>query len=468
MNRWMQAVAVRASTAIMALTMVALAVGGSGLPVSGAPAGFQDFQGGLKLLLEQWAGAGHPGTFKTDYNQPTVIKDMLDRAWASASPDVCSALANWLGRGDLLAKGITLYDPNASNRPPQCAMGSAGSLSVQDRLTGNVATLDYYVTGNSLRFKSTLPGPQGSYADPEFVVTYDLELLMSARVGDSVAISVDSAVAHVRNASMTPKNFQGEVAQVVSDIIKTFTGSGFIDKWQAQINSTTADFTGRVKNQLAIVDALLTGYAQQGFREMHGRLEGGTLALYLSGKDFQVPTSGPGKISGTISWQKTAGHPQGSGAACLALKVQATTQSGYSSASQQRFAPFTSVGAAQISPTPTVAGDTLQCAYVLKDLPTGVPLIVQVSAASAWSTAQGLSVLPRAEQSGWSGVVTVLDAAGASSSHSAPVHTGTGAANPSTGSIASQPMAPRAGANPKGVLTVSGIDFQLVFQQAPR
>ena len=380
--------------------------------------------------------------------------------------DLVQLCEQW--RGDLLAKGITLYDPNASNRPPQCDMGSVGSLSVQDRLKTNVATLNYYVTGNSLRFKSTLPGPQGSYADPEFEVTYDLELLMSARVGDSVAISVDSAAAHVRNASMKPKNFQAEIAKTVSDIIKAFTGSGFIDKWQAQINNTTADFTGRVKNQLAIVDALLNGYAQRGYREMSGRLEGGTLALYLSGKDFKVPPLGPGKISGTISWQKTAGHPQGNGAACLALKVQATTQSGYSSAGQQRFAPFTNVGVAEISPAPTAAGDALQCGYVIRDLPTGVPLVVQVSAASAWSTGQGLSVIPRAEQSGWSGVVTVLDGAGGSSSYSAPARANPGPSNSATRSAVSQAMAPGAGANPKGVLAVSGINFQLIFQQAPR
>jgi hypothetical protein len=181
-----------------------------------------------------------------------------------------------------------------------------------------------------------------------------------------MAISVDSAVAHVRNASMQPTNVQARVAQAVNDVVKLFTGSGFINRWEAQINGTACDVTDKVRPQVGVV---FTGFTQ---------------------------------------CKKVDAHPAGGGSVCQALKIQATTQSGYNSASQQRVAPSTNVGDARISASPVDAGDAYRCAYTIEHLPTGVPLIVQVTPAAGWATPHGVPVVPRAQQLGWWGTVTVL------------------------------------------------------------
>ncbi len=441
-------------TGLVAGLCVLVAVG---TPVGAAPAGFQDFAGGLQVLSEQWPPPQH---FKTEYDQPTIIRYMLNLSWDRATDDLCSAIKDQIGKPGAVMKGQTLYDIT-------CSMASSDktTLRIKDELANGDVQLEYYVPGNYLEFTSTQPTVAGKWADPRFSVTYDLDLVAKLVVNGPPGLTADSATVYVRNSNI---DSHGVVADVVLDFakaLKATLGTDFKGMGEAAINSQKVSFKGLLQKQLDQVNALLKGFASQGYTQMYGKLDGGALRLFLVGKTFAVPTSGPGVIAGAIRWRKLDGHPQDAMAGCQTLKVQVLAAAGYV-APNQFAAPSVPVGAVQMGPVYSQVGDKYECTYKATNLPLDVAMVVQVTMVGPWAGGGGSSVIPRPVPSGWIGTITVHQ--GSASDQNVRISNLPANNRSVVISTASGGGSGVVRKNPTGTLVVSGIDFDLMMQQAPR
>lgn len=460
---------IRSVALSLATLVAALAAGGA--PVGAQPAGFADYAGALQILSEQW----NPQGFKSEYNQPTIVKYMLDNAWTQSRDDSCTNLKQSLGKPDAVIKGQTLYDI-------VCSMGQTGTLRIKNELAarGGDVQLEYYVSGNYLEFTSTQPTAAGKWADPRMSVSYDLDLISKIGVGSAPGVSVSSAVAYVRNAHI---DSHGVIADVVLDFVKVLSaalGQNFQAMAESQINSQKVDLTGLLRNRIGPVNAILQGFASNGYTEMYGKMNGGTLGLYLVGKTYAVATTGRGTISGAIRWDKASGHPQDAMTGCQALKITATTPAGYAE-SGRIIPPLAAVGTVQMGPVSTQVGTQYECDYRIANVPLEEPITIQISAAHPWVNASNVPVMPVAQQSGWSGTITLHD--GVAAVRDTNVHTAVGPAattaapsnyppanRPSAATVAPTAIATgnQARTNPTGSLSVSNIDFTVLLAQPPR
>ena len=144
----------------LAAAAVVLAVGALGA-VPGAAQQYVAYPGGVSVLTHEFDPA-HPdgGKLVSAMNDPALLRQVVNTAWAGARASVQDALKAELGKGNLVGKGITLYDI-VLNLP------ASGDLQVKSGSgAGGVLEMRYTLPRAYIEFTSAQPTALGKGADP--------------------------------------------------------------------------------------------------------------------------------------------------------------------------------------------------------------------------------------------------------------------------------------------------------------
>ncbi len=365
--------------AAFALVLTAL---WSSAPVwAGPPAGVQ-------IVKHNWdpAKPDQPGKTVTVLDKPNLLGDVVEQGWTGAKGRLEQGLMKILGKGDLIAKGITLYD---------IKIGLAASPELQLDTSGNPIKLTVALKGNSIEATSTTPTALGKYADPRFSITFDVTVQLELAVPTvTQPLHMKHAIATISNVSKPDShNFAADVISVVDTIVGFFGGPDFLKLAAESANGRSFDFTNEINNGVASVlpflpqlpqglkpmNKVLKDAAGQGYRLMDGLFDTKSNKLILAVTRIPAtPTKGKGVIAGIIRWKKAYGHPQlpKLDAYSHALKISAAVQTAPKDG-QSFDGPTKNIGRVQTHMQ--VTGDNNECHYTIHDLPIGVPIRVDVA-----------------------------------------------------------------------------------------
>jgi hypothetical protein len=193
---------------------------------------------GSPLFAKDASFWAQPALSATTVMQNAVSQALQDRFNGSRGI-LENLIRQHLGRGDMIARGVTLYDLNPR-------IGGA-----HFQFTGP-NTFRYAVSGNHLYFKSTQPTAAGSYADPAFEVNFDLlvtGILLPPTVPGQKP-RVDAVIASVPSLTIKSRNLVGGIVlTVVNFFAKTPQGKQLIKNATDQY--LRQDITRAINDRLA-------------------------------------------------------------------------------------------------------------------------------------------------------------------------------------------------------------------------
>jgi hypothetical protein len=164
-----------------------------GYPAKGScPAGGGHLAQGLVFNIPYWDAS-------TDIGK--AISSGLQSLVEANRPALEQRIQQELGRGDLISKGVTLYDISFHLGTPSF------------RYNGN--RFDYQLVSNRMNFKSTTPTVLGSYADPAFELHFDSALNGSVTIPRGGRPRIDNLAAQIPNISVSPHNVPGSILTTV-------------------------------------------------------------------------------------------------------------------------------------------------------------------------------------------------------------------------------------------------------------
>lgn len=166
------------------------------------------------------------------------------------------AIRGQLGAGNLIAKGVTLYNINVQ-------LGNATTKFISNN------QMEVTINGNHLYAKSTTPTALGKWADPAFELNFNIRCVVTFTLPTMTRprIDVTSAVVQVPWLQLTNRNVSGGVMMVVASVgnffIKTFSGRNLIESKLAPF--LTRDVTDILNRRLVRVNDFLARAAQEGY-----------------------------------------------------------------------------------------------------------------------------------------------------------------------------------------------------------
>lgn len=265
---------------------------------------------GAVVVINQAPLAGNQGKLSQTFSEADLMRRAIAVAWSLRREGACKLAKAVLGQGDLIAKGITLYDID-------CSLGQTGDLQVQvDKSPlGNRLGLRYFLRGNYLAATSTTPTAAGKYADPRVSCTFDLDLRLSLTLPTKPGpITVQLLSAQASNAKLDSHNAAADIGFALSAISKFFGGPDFIAIFEKIIDDRAkVDFAeqanqtldalnrllaGRTSNSLETIEAYLNLPGQPGAGTIHGQTlpplpEGGPQLIFVRKR---VPLGNPAKV----------------------------------------------------------------------------------------------------------------------------------------------------------------------------
>jgi hypothetical protein len=126
-----------------------------------------------------------------------------------------NAIKAELGRGDMIANGVTLYNINL-----RLATGDT-------RFSGG--SFEHRMNDNYMYFKSTTPTVFGSYGDPAFETHFDVMLAGPIIVPAQGKPRVGNVIARVPRITVSPRNVTGGVVTTVVRFFQEAGGRGIIE-----------------------------------------------------------------------------------------------------------------------------------------------------------------------------------------------------------------------------------------------
>lgn len=265
---------------------------------------------GAVVVVNQSPLAGNQGRLSPAFSEADLMQRAIAAAWSERRGAACELVKAVLGKGDMIAKGITLYDIN-------CSLGQSGGLQVQvDKSPlGNQLGLRYSLRGNYLEATSTTPTAAGKYADPRVSCAFDLDLKLSLTLPTKPGpVTVQLLSAAVSNAKLDSHNAVADVGFALSAISKFFGGPDFVAIFEKIIDDRVkVDFSkqanqtldalnrllaGRTANALETIEAFLNLPGQPGAGMIHGQAlpplpEGGPQLVFVKKR---VPLGNSGKV----------------------------------------------------------------------------------------------------------------------------------------------------------------------------
>lgn len=198
---------------ILLVTALALGLAASATP---ARAGGIDIVKKARKLDKSFAEA-------LAYNDPNVLMRALEDGLRSSAKPLQDEINRFMGQGDLLAKGVTLYGFNFRLGNPDFRYTATNQF-------------EFVIRDNYLYVKSTTPTSLGKWADPAFEIHFDVRLraTLSLPARGRYRIDVVSSVIDVPYIKIKPRSFTGGVATTVAVVGNAFakiaTGTDYIQK----------------------------------------------------------------------------------------------------------------------------------------------------------------------------------------------------------------------------------------------
>lgn len=142
------------------------------------------------------------------------VKPGVDNAWAVARGTIAQTIRNKMGVARKF-RGQTAYNINVvlANRGELQAMADGPRLAFK-----------YFLRGNSVTAKITTPTVFGSYADPKFTVTFDMELIANVGRLPDGKIGVTSVHAYLHNSRLQGRNVTGTIGLAIADVVGSVGG----------------------------------------------------------------------------------------------------------------------------------------------------------------------------------------------------------------------------------------------------
>ncbi len=366
-----------------------------------SPAAASASTGGVRIIVQTWSPSA-PTVQKNDVvlDRPGLLSDALNEGWAKARTPVCDALKAEAGKPNRLAPGFSLYDI-------ACNMAPAGTLEVMG-LAGNALSLAYRLPGNTFKAHSTQPTAAGSYADPCFMLSYDLSAKTVVHL-DTLAVDTFT-VAIDRVSRPDSCNTAGDIAKFAATTVHFFGGPDFLKMTQDAIERHqdigTASLNAAVDSFVKPMRQYAGRYATQTNWVRHGD-------LYFAFAPMYNPQPLAATLAGTIDMPKA--HWFANAPDCATFTVLGTVQTGPAPILNPESlavgaAPSIDVGAVSASGIATDAGDRFQCAYIERQLPAGVPVTFRASGKSAGDQRGHVRYVPTVRPEGWSGTETIASA----------------------------------------------------------
>jgi hypothetical protein len=216
--------------------------------------------GGIDILksIRQADGKLLPPT--AVFNDPRLLNQALENAFRRDAKNMEKAVRDYLGKGDLLARGVTLYDINVRVGKPSFRLTSANSF-------------EFVIRGNYMYFHTTTPTDLGKWADPAFQLEFDLRLrsTLSLPTSRNPRFRVVSSVLDVPHLTIKPRNFTGGVATTVAVVTNSFvklvTGRDYIRR--AADKYLHYDCTKALNARLDNVNNVLARLYKEGYRDVN-------------------------------------------------------------------------------------------------------------------------------------------------------------------------------------------------------
>jgi hypothetical protein len=168
-----------------------------------------------------------------------IVSDVLQSVVNQNRGRLENAIKGQLGSGDLIRKGVTLYNINFRLGKPNFRFSTATNF-------------DYRLNENYLYCKSTTPSVFGSYADPAFEIHFDLALTGALITPPGNKPHVEGVFASVPRVVVKPRNVSGGVVTTVVHFFQqTERGKEIIQR--AADTHLRKDITDRINAQLTRV-----------------------------------------------------------------------------------------------------------------------------------------------------------------------------------------------------------------------
>lgn len=314
---------------------------------------------GVRVLLQVWNPLSpDQNDVVTVVDEPTLLSDSLQDAWARSRLKICEQIKGRMGVGGA-AKGQTLYDIT-------CQLDQQVALEVSGG--GQNAVHATFVFGGYLEATSTLPGPQGSYLDPRLSISVKakLDLTLAIQPNPDQTLQVSKALFSLSNANLDSHNFSGDVLKFVGDdLIPFFGGPSFKSLAEQAVNNVSIDIAGLFNSVLSPVNAKLKG--PSGAIRVGVAGSGGYLSVAFAPREIPPPTGG--SMSGLVRWDASQFTPR---TGCSSFEIRATVQTG----PVPMFAPNAAAPTREVGQLDISSVDNTTCRFTLSGLPPGWPAIL--------------------------------------------------------------------------------------------
>jgi hypothetical protein len=342
-------------------------------------------------------------------------------AWSRARTTVQDQLKSQLGKGDLIAPGVSLYEIDVNLAQDVSLARATGGSSASSGIPFQLR-----LGPDSITAKSTTPTALGSYADPRFTLDFAVAVDFTLFVDPGrMILRLEVGSAHVTgndftgNPTLVPENFAGEVADLLGGtVIPWFGGPNYVTMVESAIGQQ--DFAGVLNQALQPVNDLLGELAKQGFGSVVALFPDATPPAGLSAQAVQLggmrspesapllvlaqPVSGVGVIRGEIRWPESDGAPTIEPPYVDAFTVSASVERHAAVGAFAQETDVTHLGGWSFS----LQDGTNVISYSLVSLPTDEPITVRCGANAVvpWNgPAQGK--IHSVEPEGWTGSITI-------------------------------------------------------------
>jgi len=333
---------------------------------------------GAQLLIQQWDPRDpQRQDIRVPYDQGSAVSDAVNGGWAKVRAFACGPLKKTLGSGDILAKGITLYNI-------ECRLPDGELTATQDgprglKLVYRVRDVHFAATSTTADF------PCGKGCDPRFSLRFDVAFVLRLALqsaGD--AVRVNAAEFEVSNALIDSHNWSADIAKwFVDNLVPLLTGPSFRTLAQNALDSVRFDFANAINPNLASLNSVLrtpSGLVRIGLWARPGK-------IYVAFAPAEWLPPANGSVGGQVIW-KSAGASNQPVSNCGVFQMQAIVQTGPAPLTDPitrslGFVPTRTVGRV-VSGSPLVSvGNAWQCQYSLGGLPAGIPVQVLAHTPSA-------------------------------------------------------------------------------------
>jgi len=222
---------------------------------------------GLEVLKQNVYGSDARPS-QVVYADAKLFQTAIDRAINENRNDIANDIKRELGKGDRVARGVTLYNMTLH-------LGKATVRFVSnDRFEATIP-------GNHFYARATTPSVFGSYADPAIEINFDVmlsgRLVMPTRTNPT--LSAADAIVSVPRLTVKGRNITGNVGVAILSFAKTVAKREF---QQAVDKHLQRDVTNQVNARLRSANNVIRPLFTQNYAEVTARIDAARQMLQIT------------------------------------------------------------------------------------------------------------------------------------------------------------------------------------------